>query len=84
MDDATLTNVEGTLPVPQGETPVNPDPEVDKFDAAELSPHSMDAELVPSAPTGDIVPDVNTQHQLDPANQPKDESGPQVQTPVQS
>lgn len=84
MDDATLSNVEGQLPVPEGQTAVNPDPEVDKFDAAELAPNALDAELVPSAPVGDIAPDVNTQHKFDPAKEVSPDPTPQVQTPVQS
>lgn len=54
------------LPIPVGESALVPDPVVDQFKGDTLAPHSMDADLVPSPPKGDIVPDVNTQYNLEP------------------
>lgn len=60
MDDTTL-------PIPPGESPLVPDPALDEFDAAELSPHSLDPSLVPSAPEGGTIqPDADTQQNLAP------------------
>jgi hypothetical protein len=65
MDDTTL-------PIPEGESALVPDPALDEFKADELAPHEMDADLAPSPPKGDIMPDVDTQSNLDPKEETPD------------
>jgi hypothetical protein len=76
--------MEERLPIPSGEQAVQPDSAVDDFDAKELSPNAQDQDLNPAPPTGDVQPDVDTQHNLDPANEPQpEETQPEPQPAVQ-
>lgn len=64
------------LPIPTGETAVVPDPALDEFKADELSPSSMDSGLAPVPPTGEVVPDVDTQQNLVPEPEPEEPAAP--------